>query len=296
MVTSSDKRFGSQSMVAPLRRVLVRRPDTAFQVEDPLQWNYTSRPDLDSAIREHDGLAAVLEEAGVEVVYHAEPLPGKADAIFVFDPVLMTGEGAVLLRMGKPLRQGEERSLEGRLGELGIPTIGALNGEATAEGGDMFWLDPQTLAVGRGFRTNGEGIRQLREILGPRGVTVEAFDLPYFEGPKACLHLLSLLSLVDEKAAVVYPRLLPVRLWEIFRSRGFELIEVPDEEFLTMGPNVLAVAPRHCIALRNNEVTIKRLEQAGCRVETYRGDELSLKAEGGATCLTLPLEREFRCL
>jgi len=286
--------YGGQSMVAPLRRVLVRRPDEAFGGADPEVWHYTSRPDLAAARQEHEALTGLLTAAGAEVVEHPEPQPERADAIFVFDPALITDQGAVLLRMGKALRRGEEEAMGSRFVELGIPILGVLHGEATAEGGDLFWLDRQTLAAGHGFRTNAEGLRQLWEILDPLGVEVLPVELPYFGGPEACLHLLSLISLVDDDLAVVYPRLLAVPFWRLLRDRGIRLVEVPDEEFATQGPNVLALAPRKALMLEGNPITRRRLEEAGCEVTTYRGREISLKAEGGPTCLTQPLWRASR--
>jgi dimethylargininase len=283
--------YGCQSMVAPLRRVLVRRPDEAFGDAEPTHWHYTARPDLQEARREHDALVDLLRDAGVEVIEHSEPQPDRADAIYVFDPVLITDRGAVLLRMGKALRRGEEEALGRRLREVGVPTFAALDGEATAEGGDLLWLDRHTLAAGQGFRTNAEGLRQLREILAPLDVEVVPVELPYFGGPEACLHLLSLISLVDHDLAVVYPSLLAVPFWRFLRDRGIRLIEVPDMEFPTQGPNVLALSPRKVLMLEGNPITRGRLEEAGCEVLTYRGREISLKAEGGPTCLTRPVWR-----
>ena len=279
-------------MVAPLRRVLVRRPDAAFGDADPARWHYTARPDLEEARREHDAFTDLLRSAGAEVIEHAEPQPDRADAIFVFDPALITDRGAVLLRMGKALRRGEEDALGRRLREIGVPLLPALQGEATAEGGDLLWLDRRTLAAGHGFRTNAEGIRQLRAILAPMGVEVVPVELPYFGGPDSCLHLLSLISLVDHDLAVIYPPLLSVPFWRLLRDRGIRLIEVPEEEFPSQGPNVLALAPRKVVMLEGNPVTRRRLEEAGCEVLTYRGREISLKAEGGPTCLTRPVWRE----
>jgi N-dimethylarginine dimethylaminohydrolase len=283
--------YGGQSMVAPLRRVLVRRPDAAFGDADPAVWHYTSRPDLAAAQREHDALVDLLRAAGTEVVEHAASQPERADSIFVFDPVLITDRGAVLLRMGKALRRGEEEAMGRRLQEVGVPILGSLQGEATAEGGDLLWLDRHTLAAGHGFRTNAEGLRQLQEILGPLDVEVVPVELPYFGGPEACLHLLSLISLVDDDLAVVYPSLLAVPFWHRLRDRGIRLVEVPEEEFPSQGPNVLALAPRKALMLEGNPVTRRRLEEAGCEVVTYVGREISLKAEGGPTCLTQPILR-----
>jgi len=285
------KAYGSQSMVAPLRKVLVKRPDENFAVSDPVAWHYTSRPDLAVAQREHDELVALIRQAGCEVFYHDEVQPERADAIFAFDPALVTDEGAVILNMSKLLRRGEEAAMARRFEELEIPILYKLHGLARAEGGDLFWLDHDTLAVGQGFRTNAEGLSQLREALEPIGVTVIPVELPYYTGPAACLHLLSLMSLVDEKLLVIYPPLVAVPFWQELQRRGIEIIEVPDEEFLTMAPNVLALAPRKCIMLEGNPRTQRKLEEAGCEVATYKGNEISLKAEGGPTCLTRPLWR-----
>lgn len=284
-------RFGCQSMIEPLRRVLVKRPDEAFAVEDIERWHYTAPPDLEGARREHDALVEILEESGAEVIHHDQPQPGRADAIYVFDPAIVTDEGAVILKMGKEDRRGEEAAMARRLEELEIPILLTLEGEARAEGGDLLWLDERTLAVGLGFRTNAEGLAQLRQDLCPLGIEIVPVELPYHCGPDTCLHLLSLISIVDYELAVVYPPLLSVPFWTLLESRGFRLIEVPEEELATMGPNVLALAPGRCLMLEGNPVTRGRLEEAGCEVQTYRGDEISLKAEGGPTCLTRPILR-----
>ena len=279
-------------MYAPLHNVLVRRPDAAFGAADPARWHYTDQPYLPLAQQEHDAFVNLLLGAGVEVVYHDAPLPDHADAIFVHDPALLTERGAILLRMGKALRQGEEAALGLSLRRLGVPILYELSGAATAEGGDLLWLDERTLAVGLGFRTNAAGFDQLGEALAGLGVALVAVQLPYFEGPDACLHLMSLISLVDRDLAVVYRPLLPVPFYQLLEARGVALIDVSDEEFATMGTNVLALAPRRCLLLEQNRETRRALLAAGCEVLTYRGDELSLKAEGGPTCLTRALVRE----
>lgn len=287
------KQYGSQSMIAPLRKVLVKRPEESFAVDDPATWHYTARPDLSAARQEHDNLVALLRQAGAEVIYHDEPQPGRADAIFVFDPALVTDQGAIILSMGKPQRRGEEAAMAHCFEQLGIPVLYTLHGEARAEGGDLLWLDHDTLAVGLGFRTNAAGLDQLREALHAIGVRVLPVELPYYTGPEACLHLLSLISIVDHNVAVVYPPLLAVPFWQELKRRGFKLIEVPEAEFATMAPNVLALAPGRCLMLEGNPITRQRLQDAGCDVITYRGNEISLKAEGGATCLTRPILREY---
>jgi N-dimethylarginine dimethylaminohydrolase len=285
------RQYGSQSMIAPLRTIMVKRPEAAFAVDDPQAWHYTGRPNLAIAQQEHDALVALLQKAGAEVIYHDEPQPDHADAIFAFDPALVTDKGAIMLSMGKPQRRGEEAAMARRFTALGIPVLASLSGDARAEGGDLLWLDHDTLAVGQGFRTNAEGLYQLHAALDPLNVTIIPVELPYYTGPEACLHLLSLVSIVDTDLAVVYPSLMPVPFWQELQRRGFRLIEVPDAEFMSMGTNVLALSPGKCLMLAGNPLTKRLLEDAGCEVMTYRGNEISLKAEGGPTCLTRPLLR-----
>ena len=285
--------YGAQSMVGTLRRVLVRRPDEAIAGADPAAWHYASAVDLIAALAAHDRLVAALRSWDVEVLYHDEDLPRHADSVFVFDPVLVTDAGAILLSMGKEQRRGEEEPLGRALERHGVPLLARLSGDARAEGGDTMWLDHSTLAVGRGFRTNTEAVRQLRGILGPLGVTVLDYDLPYFTGPAACLHLLSLISPVDVDLAVAYLPLMPTALWRELRRRGVRLLEVPEDEFLhTQATNVLAVAPRRCIMLEGSPLTRRLLEEAGCEVVECPGEALSFKAEGGPTCLTRPVLRD----
>lgn len=283
--------YGGQNMVEPLRRVLVRPPDAAFGEADPQRWHYAGVPDLAAARQEHDVVVAILRQAGATVHVHDEPLEDHADAIFVHDPVLVTDGGAILLRMGKVLRRGEEEAMARVLGRLDVPVRARLTAPAVAEGGDLMWVDGRTLAVGQGYRTDAEGLRQLRRVLEPDGIECVPVPLPVFSGPDACLHLMSLISMIDHDLAVAHVPLLPVPFREMLRDRGIDLVPVPEAELATQGPNVLALAPRSCLMLEDNPATRAGLEAAGCTVRTYRGRELSLKAEGGATCLTRPLWR-----
>jgi N-dimethylarginine dimethylaminohydrolase len=211
--------------------------------------------------------------------------------VFVHDPAIVTDHGAVILRMGKVARRGEEEAMADRLVELGVPILGRLRAPATAEGGDLVWLDHDTLAVGQGLRTNTEGHRQLEDILRPIGVDTVPVALPDTFDPDGCLHLMSLMSMIDHDLAVgVRPRL-PDDLLSILQERGVELVEVPSSEISTLAPNVLAMAPRRCLMVEGSPITAARLEQAGCTVASYPGRELGFKAEGGPTCLTRPILR-----
>lgn len=277
-----------QDQSAALRRVYVRPP----RAEDLGAWReygWRAAPDPIRIAEEHAALRDELARAGAEVVCGQTPVDGDPDAVYAYDPVLMTDRGAILLLPGKEGRRDEPSAIERDLSALGVPALGRLSEPATAEGGDMFWLDERTLAVGRGYRTNDAGIAALRELL--PDAEVLAFDLPHLRGPGECLHLMSFISPLDRDLAVAYPPLMPVRLMEALASRGIALVEVPDEEFETMGPNVLALGPRVALALEGNLETRRRMEAAGVDVRTYRGDEISRKGDGGPTCLTRPLVR-----
>ncbi|MGH3023399.1 MAG: dimethylarginine dimethylaminohydrolase family protein [Gaiellaceae bacterium] len=282
-------RFGAQSMTGRLRRVLVRAP----KPEDAAVWRaygWRAEPDAVELAREHEAFCAQLAEAGAEVVLAQTPHGPDPDAIYAFDPALVADPGAILLRPGKEGRRGEPDTMGADLVEAGIPIAGKLEAPALAEGGDTVWLDDRTLLVGRGYRTNDEGIAALRQLL--PGVDVLAFDLPHYRGAGEVLHLMSFLSPLDADLAVVYLRLMPVRLVEILREREIELVEAPHEEFESMGPNVLALAPRVALALEGNDETRRRMERAGVDVRVYKGDHISRLGDGGPTCLTRPLLRD----
>ena len=280
-------RYGSASMWGTLERVLVRRP-LPEDVEGWREYGWRGAPEPARAAEEHEALCVLLEEAGAEVVV-SEHDPGNPDAIYVYDPTLVGRHGAVLLRPGKDGRRREPGATAAGLKAAGVPVAARLEAPACVEGGDTVWLDESTLLVGHGYRTNAAGIAALAEAF--PGVDVIAFDLPHWNGAGEVLHLMSTISPLDRDLALAYPRLAPVRLLELLAERGVHVVEVPDEEFETMGPNVLALGPRRALALEGNGETRRRLERAGVEVVVYRGDEISRKGDGGPTCLTRPLLR-----
>jgi N-dimethylarginine dimethylaminohydrolase len=281
------RQFGCQSMTGALKRVLVRPPLS----EDTASWRgygWHAAPDPVAAAAEHEALCVLLEEAGAEVVV-ARHDPGNPDAIYAYDPVLVGDAGAVLLRPGKEGRRHEPGGIAAALLGAGVPVAHELAEPATAEGGDTVWLDERTLLAGHGYRTNGAGIEAVRAAF--PGVEVIRFDLPHWNGEAEVMHLMSFLSPLDEDLALVYPRLAPVRLLELLAERGIRTVAVPDEEFESMGANVLALGPRRALALQGNDETRRLMERVGVDVVTYRGDEISRKGDGGPTCLTRPLLR-----
>jgi N-dimethylarginine dimethylaminohydrolase len=271
-----------------LRRVLLR-PPRADELSSCRTLGWRGQPDAVAIAEEHQALCDLLAHAGAEVSLATAACPGDADAIYVYDPVLMTDRGAVLLRLGKEQRVDEGRTLEPALRRAGVAIAARMEAPATADGGDMFWLDDDTLLVGRGYRTNDAGIAAIRAAV--PDAQVHVFDLPHLHGRAEVLHLMSLISPLAEDLVVAYLPLLPVRLVELLESRGIRIVEVPEAEFDSMGANVLALGPRIALALERNPETRRRLEAAGVEVLTYEGTELS-KGDGGPTCLTRPLLRD----
>ena len=283
-------------MVAPLRRVIVKRPEEAFQNAETIgqQWaglGYLRRPDFRLACEEHARLVVILRNAGAEVLeLPSDPRTGL-DSLYAHDPVLVSDAGAIVFQMGKNARRGEGPAYADSLKRWGVPILGVIEGAGTAEAGDMIWLDGRTLLVGRGFRTNAIGLQALTALLEPKGVQVIPVPLPYFNGPQDVLHLMSFMSLLDDNLAVVYRRLLPVPLFELLTQRNIQLVDVPYEEYDSMGCNVLALSPRNVLMIRGNPITRSRLQAAGCTVSEFDGQEICMPGSGGPTCLTRPILR-----
>lgn len=283
-------------MVASLRTVVVKRPEEAFRSlsTSPGEWQdlaWLRPPNPEVASREHAHLVSLLHAAGARALFLPEDSRTGIDSLYAHDPVLITDAGAVILQTGKIARRGEGPAFADALKGWGVPILGSVGGDATAEAGDMIWLDSRTLIVGRGFRTNRKGIESLTAILGPLGVSVIGIPLPYWNGPEDVLHLMSFISLLDSDLAVVYRRLLPVTLYELLQEREIDLVDVPDEEYMTLGCNILAVGPRQLIAVSGNPVTHSRLRAVGCHVSEFEGSEICIPGAGGPTCLTRPLLR-----
>ncbi|HEY7016259.1 MAG TPA: arginine deiminase family protein [Streptosporangiaceae bacterium] len=285
--TPEAPRFGVRSMSAPLRRVLIRRPALAGDFE-AADWR---RPDPARLARQHEAFGQLLTDLGCEVEV-VPAVDGLVDATYVRDPGLVTGDGAVLFRMAKPARAAEPSHLGAALTAAGVPVAATLDGPARADGGDFIWLDERTMLAGRSYRTNAEGLRQLTRILAAEGTRLESVDLPHDRGPGHVLHLMSLISPVADDLAVVFPPLAPVALMETLTERGVRVVAVPASEYETMACNVLAVEPRRVVMVDGNPQTRAALEAAGCEVHCYDGSEISLKGDGGPTCLTAPVWRE----
>jgi N-dimethylarginine dimethylaminohydrolase len=286
--TTTARRYGAQSMTAPLLEALVKRPGEAFgrAFDDPVH-GYLHPVDLELAQRQHDAYVDVLTHLGVRV-HELGVETDDPDLVYQFDPLLVSDRGAIPLRPGKPNRLGEPAVVEAWMDERLIPIAGRIEAPGTLEGGDTFWLRPDLLVIGRTLRTNDAGARQLASIVGGEHRIV---DVPYWHGPAELIHLLSVISPVADDLAVVYLPLVPVGLWELLSDLGVRTIAVPDDEFATLGCNVLAVRPGVVVMAEGNPATAAALAAVGCEVHTYPASEIGINGSGGPTCLTRPILR-----
>lgn len=280
-------------MVGDLQRVLVCSPHSAGWNE-AARWRelgFLHEPDFSVAQSQHDELCRQLAAAGAEVVQLPASPELTLDAVYTHDPSLMTDDGMILMNPGKPNRMAEAKAHGDFCGDAGIPVLGQITSPGATEAGDILWLDEKTLLIGRGCRTNCEGIAQMQALLGPKGVDVISAPLPYGAGPSACLHLMSLISLLDETTAIVDLSWLAVETVELLKTRGYRFIEIDPSERDTLACNVLSLGSNRLLAIEENRKTNQRLRKAGFDVRTFPGSELSINGSGGPTCLTRPLMR-----
>jgi N-dimethylarginine dimethylaminohydrolase len=282
----SGARYGVTSMVAPLQRVLVRRP--------ALTGDWTGAgwrtPDPDKLRAQHEAFVELLDGL-VDTVEIADALDEQVDAVYMHDPLIVSGRGGIPLNMAKPARMREPGHAAEALQALDVPVIGTLDGDAYADGGDRFWLDDETALIGLGYRTNRKGAARIQELLEPEGIHVETYDMPHDQGAEYVLHLQSFLSAVTERLFVVYEPLAPVRLLQDIKARGIEYVAIDAESYHAMGCNILAIRPGVVVMVDGAAEVRKALEDRGVEVHVYDGSELSLKGDGGPTCLTAPLLR-----
>ena len=292
-----NKEFGCQDMTSTIRRVLIKSPENAYknQVNIDSQYqdlNYFGKPDFVRSLEDYESFRSILKKSGVEI--HDLPADDitSLDSIYTHDPCLISNSGVVLCSMGKILRKKEPEMISKYFKSLNIPIIGKISPPGKLEGGDIVWIDNRTVAVGVGYRSNLEGIAQLKEILSGDVDEIIPVHLPHWTGPSDCLHLMSNISPIDRDLFLVYSKLLPVSFREYLLDRGIKLLEVPDDEYESMGCNVLAIAPKKVIMIEGNDITKNLLEKEGVDVSTYPGLEISYKGAGGPTCLTRPFLRE----
>ena len=289
-------RYGCQAMVGKIDTIIIKHPEEAFISQENLdqKWkpfNYVSCPDYEKSLKEYSRFEEIIQEHVENVHYLPQDDNTGLDSTYAHDTCKITSKGAIMFTVGKELRRGETGATKKFLEGIGVPILGEISGEGTMEGGDVVWLDEKTVAVGRGYRTNYEGIRQFRELTKDIVDEFIVVELPHGDGPDECLHLMSVISMVDHDLAVVYSKLMPVSFRDLLIERGIELIEVDDAEYANLGSNVLALAPRVCVMPAGNPGTREKLEKAGAKVFEYEGHDISFKGTGGPTCLTLPVTR-----
>ena len=288
--------MSAHSESGKLKSVFIKRAKDAF-IDDAhvsQHWeglNYLGKPDIQKAFSEYEAFEQVFKDNGTELLYLPEDASVNMDSIYCRDAAIATSKGMIICNMGKEGRKNEPLAEQKAFEANGIPVLGVITAPGTIEGGDVAWLDEKTLAVGHTYRTNEEGIKQITALLAPIGVEVITVPMPHYRGPSDVFHLMSVLSPVDKNLAVVYSPLIPIVFRNELINRGFELVEVPEAEFDSMGCNVLALAPRVCLMVKGNPITKAGLEKAGCKVIEYEGAEISVKGGGGPTCLTRPVER-----
>ena len=279
-----------------LTSLFIKKAAAAFRNEAHVSkyWqelNYLGKPNINKAFEEYEAFEKILKEHGTQIHYFPEDASVNMDSIYCRDASIATSKGMIICNMGKEGRKKEPIAQQKAYEAQGIPVLGVIAAPGTIEGGDVAWLDSKTLAVGHTYRTNKEGIQQLTDLLKPLGVEVITVPMPHYKGPSDVFHLMSVLSPVDTNLAVVYSPLIPIFFRNELMTRGYELVEVPESEFDSMGCNVLALAPRVCLMVKGNPITKSRLEGAGCKVIEYEGAEISVKGGGGPTCLTRPILR-----
>lgn len=281
-----------------LQSVFIKPVKNAFvsDIHISKQWrdlNYLSRPDYDTSVEEYRIFENILIKANVEIKHFPFNEKVTMDSIYCRDASIATDFGMILCNMGKSGRVTEPKSQKQVYIDTNTSILGEIRSPGTLEGGDVAWLDEKTLAVGHTYRTNEEGIMQLKALLEPKGIEIIVVELPHYKGPSDVFHLMSVLSPIAKDLVVVYSPLMPIKFRNELINRGFEFVEVPDNEFESMGCNVLAIAPKKCIMVEGNRSTQKALVEAGCEVITYKGEHISVKGGGGPTCLTRPLLRYF---
>jgi N-dimethylarginine dimethylaminohydrolase len=288
--------YTAHSEVGKLKTLFIKTVQQAFVSELHIEkyWsalNYLSKPGLNAAIGEYESFQSILKMNDTDIHLFPEDSSVNMDSVYCRDASIATNKGMIICNMGKPERMNEPLAQKKSFEACSIPILGVIKSPGTLEGGDVAWLDENVLAVGHTYRTNEEGIEQLSTLLRPLRVDVITVPLPHYKGAGDVFHLMSIFSPVDKDLAVVYSPLMPIVFRNFLIRRGYQLVEVPEKEFETMGCNVLALAPRTCLMVDGNPKTKSALEKKGCKVFVYKGDEISIKGGGGPTCLTRPINR-----
>jgi len=290
-------KYGLNSNVSTLKTVLLKNPQAAFKSQKTidLQWqdlNFIDKPDFKKSVMQYENFIDILNDNNVEILYIPEDEITSLDSIYTHDPIFMTPNGAVIGNMGKTQRKPETIMMKNYLNEIGVPIFGEIINDATLEGGDVIWIDEKTVAAGLTYRTNNKGIDQLRKILSTISIEVISVDLPHWNGPVDVLHLMSLISPLNENLFLIYKKLLPISLLKLLKKLDIKTISIADEDYDSLGCNVLPLSTTKCLITSGNDKTFKIIEENGIEVIEFQASEICYKGSGGPTCLTRPIYRK----
>ena len=290
-------KYGLNSNVSTLKTVLLKNPQAAFKSQKTidLQWqdlNFIDKPDFKKSVTQYENFIDILNDNNVEILYIPEDEITSLDSIYTHDPIFMTPNGAVIGNMGKTQRKPETIMMKNYLNEIGVPIFGEIINDATLEGGDVIWIDEKTVTAGLTYRTNNKGIDQLRKILSTISIEVISVDLPHWNGPVDVLHLMSLISPLNENLFLIYKKLLPIGLLKLLKQLDIKTISIADEDYDSLGCNVLPLSTTKCLITSGNDKTFKIIEENGIEVIEFQASEICYKGSGGPTCLTRPIYRK----
>jgi len=273
-----------------LKTVLLHRPGPELgNSSNPNTLQMLAKIDYPLAQEQHNKMAQTYREAGVHVHYvepDGQPTPNQ---MFVADLMFMTPEGAIIARPASTVRAGEERWVARRLAELGIPIIRSVRGRGTFEGADAAWINPETVIIGRGLRTNDEGAAQVANTLTEMGINVIQVDMPV-----GTMHLMGMLRIVDRDLAIAWPLRFVHRGVDALKYRGIQVAFIPDEAeaIHNAALNFVVLGPREILMATGNPITQSFYESLGITCHTVEVGEL-VKAAGAIGCLSGILEREM---
>lgn len=281
--------FGVDSEIGKLRSVLMRRPGKEIEgITDPQAVAMKEIWDVGKVREQHDALAEIYRNHGVEVHYIEDMDPNLPNAIYTRDLFLMTPEGAIVARPAAGCRIGEEVYAARQLAKLGVPIIKTINGDGVFDGACCLWLDRRSCMLGYGKRCNQQATAQVEEELRNMGVD----NLIKVEIPRGMAHLDSFMAFADLKVALIFKLAAPDTIYNELEEREFNIVDIPDyEEFGRFCQNFVALEPGKIVMPTGCPKTVAALEKAG--VECIQTDVSEiLKGNGAIHCMTGFLKRD----
>ncbi|MHA2362090.1 MAG: dimethylarginine dimethylaminohydrolase family protein, partial [Candidatus Thorarchaeota archaeon] len=279
---------GINSEWAKLKSVLLHRPGIEMEIlSDPDAVQMLEIPNIQEAMKQHDAIAHQYRNAQVEVNYIEPKETPTPNLMFVADLLFMTPEGIILSRPASTVRAGEERIVAVRLAEMGIPILTSIRGNGTFEGADALWINPGTVILGIGIRTNKEGAEQVSRYLDTMDVKVITVELH-----AGSMHLMGVLRFANDNLAIGIEKRTPKKAAKELKKHGYDVLYLPDfDEIRRMALNFVTLGPNQILMASGCPKSQKFFEKAGIKCQTVEIGELA-KAAGGIGCLTGVLERK----